>query len=90
MEVECIGNTQIIRMEETRITQRTIRLVLFYLFATECLSALIRMTIPGTIPALFCRKYLKKGSTFLNAFHLHGNMMWHTGGRPPLVRPQLV
>ena len=27
-EVECIGNTQIIHMEETRITQRTIGLVL--------------------------------------------------------------
>ena len=28
MEVECIGNTQIIHMEETGITQRTIGLVL--------------------------------------------------------------
>ena len=27
MEVECIGNTQIIHMEETGITQRTIRLL---------------------------------------------------------------
>ena len=30
MEVECIGNTQIIHMEETGITQRTIGLVSFY------------------------------------------------------------
>ena len=28
MEVECIGNTQIIHMEETGMTQRTIGLVL--------------------------------------------------------------
>ena len=27
MEVKCIGNTQIIHMEETRMTQRTIGLV---------------------------------------------------------------
>ena len=59
------------------------------LFICNWMSALIRMTMPGTVPALFCRKYLKKGSTFLNAFHLHGNMMWHTWG-PPLVRSQLV
>ena len=29
MEVECIGNTQIIHMEETGITQRTIGLMTF-------------------------------------------------------------
>ena len=28
MEVECIGNTQIIHMEETEITQRTIGLIM--------------------------------------------------------------
>ena len=34
MEVECIGNTQIIHMEETGITQRTIGLML-YVFKVE-------------------------------------------------------
>ena len=66
------------------------RLFSLVLFICNWMSALIRMTIPGTVPALFFyRKYLKKRSTFLNAFHLHGNMMWHTGG-PPLVWSQLV
>ena len=65
------------------------RLFSLVLFICNWMSAFIRMTIPGTVPALFCKKYLKKGSTFLNAFHLHGNMMWHTGG-PPIVRSQLV
>ena len=65
------------------------RLFSLVLFICNWMSALIRMTIPRTVPALFWRKYLKKGSTSLNAFHLHGNMMWHTGG-PPIVRSQLV
>ena len=34
MEVECIGNTQIIHMEETGITQRTIGLLTFREFST--------------------------------------------------------
>ena len=51
MEVECIGNTQIIHMEETGITQRTIGLLSAYLLSNYALSVFNKqnMTNPTII-----------------------------------------
>ena len=43
MEVECIGNTQIIHMEETEITQRTIGLWIGHQFHTPSMIATIEI-----------------------------------------------
>ena len=45
MEVECIGNTQIIPMEETGITQQTIGRILFLFTFVEDVSTVERWTI---------------------------------------------
>ena len=48
MEVECIGNTQIIHMEETGITQQTIGLLSYYIIlqhVTPILSGNLEETL---------------------------------------------
>ena len=62
MEVECIGNTQIIHMEETGITQRTIGLLLVQI------QSLQRESNNSNIPQTFGNSLVMRGKVQVNRY----------------------